>query len=513
MILRPNGFKAYIDGFNDKDEETVVQAIDNAHAWSWLSGSMPLFECPDREIEETYYFRWWLYRKHLKSTPDGFVITEFHPAVPWAGKHNTINCAAGHHLNEGRWLGNRGEFLPDYIRFWFRNGGSLRAYSSWLVHVVWEYAKASGDFALAEELLPDFVSHYRAWGATHQNRSGLYWSYDDRDAMEYSISGSGLRPTLNSYLYGDALAIARIAGRAGRPVLEEEFLEAADRLKRLVQERLWDERDEFFKVVPLAEASAEVRQWRFGAMPRETNVREQIGYIPWYFHLPDAGYERAWRQLLDAEGFRAPYGPTTAERRHPRFLFRHEAHECLWNGPSWPFATSQTLTAMANLLNDYEQAAVSKRDYLDLLRTYAGSHYRTREDGERVSWLDENLNPFTGEWLSRGILESWGWRADKGGRERGMDYNHSTYNDLIVTGLVGIRPDEGDRLVVNPLVPEEAWAYFCLDRLNYRGREITVLYDRTGERYGRGAGLRVFVDGRERACGHLGAAKLTVDLG
>src|SRR5690606_41087738 len=53
------------------------------------------------------YFRWWTYRKHLKRTPEGYIITEFLPEVPWSGKYNTINCPAGHHFYEGRWLQDR----------------------------------------------------------------------------------------------------------------------------------------------------------------------------------------------------------------------------------------------------------------------------------------------------------------------------------------------------------------------------------------------------------------------
>jgi hypothetical protein len=32
-----------------------------------------------------------------------------------------------------------------------------------------------------------------------------------------------------------------------------------------------------------------------------------------------------------------------------------------WDGQSWPFATTQTLVAMANLLNNYTQDIVSKK--------------------------------------------------------------------------------------------------------------------------------------------------------
>ena len=95
---------SYIDRFNMQDKELYVQHISNGQAKEFLSGNIPLFECPDKNIEEIYYFRWWTFRKHLKKTPDGFIVTEFLPDVPWAGKHNGICCPAWFHFREGRWL-------------------------------------------------------------------------------------------------------------------------------------------------------------------------------------------------------------------------------------------------------------------------------------------------------------------------------------------------------------------------------------------------------------------------
>ena len=63
--------KYYVDYFNQNDEEICRNKIDNAHAYEWLAEEIPLLECPDKTIEETYYFRWWTYRKHLKETEDG----------------------------------------------------------------------------------------------------------------------------------------------------------------------------------------------------------------------------------------------------------------------------------------------------------------------------------------------------------------------------------------------------------------------------------------------------------
>ncbi len=93
-VLQPASIKHFIDAFNQTDTELYPSFISNEKAWDFLKDNIPLFDCPDRDITEIYYFRWWTYRKHIEQTPAGFIITEFLPKVPWAGKFNSINCAA-----------------------------------------------------------------------------------------------------------------------------------------------------------------------------------------------------------------------------------------------------------------------------------------------------------------------------------------------------------------------------------------------------------------------------------
>jgi len=497
-VLDHDELKGYVERFNAEDEELYAN-IPNKDAYAFLKNNIPLFDCPAPAFERTYYFRWWTYRKHIKKTDDGYVVTEFLPEVNWSGKHNTIVCPVGHQFYEGRWLHDP-VYLDDYARFWMRGGGNVRAYSNWLVDSLYARHLVTPNQALLVDLLPDLVRHYEAWEKGWKGRrdywigrndNGLYFSVADRDGMEVGIGGDGFRPTQNSYRYGDALAIAAIARMAGNNELAQRYQAKAKAIKRLVQDKLWDEQDKFFKVMKAGTGEL-------------ADVREQIGYTPWYFNLPDedAGYEAAWKQLMDPQGFYAPFGPTTAEQRDPRFTISYKGHECQWNGPSWPLATSVTLTALANVLNDYDQDAIDKQAYFDTLQIYTNSHTRTRDDGSTVPWIDENLNPHTGEWISRTRLKSWKdgtWDPGKGGKERGKDYNHSSYNDLIITGLVGLRPRPDNTLEVNPLLPEGTWDYFCLDNVKYKGRVVTILWDKTGERYGKGAGLSVFVNGERVA--------------
>ena len=493
-ILGPEAMRRHVANFNRNDHTHFGQAISNETAADWMAANVPRFECPDKDIEEIYHFRWWTFRKHIKETTDGFVITEFLPQVSWSGKHNTISCPAGHHFREGRWIRNP-QYLDDYAVFWFRKGGDPRNYSFWAADSLLQRALALGNFDRAIDLLPELIRNYEEWEKNHLEPDGLFWQIDDRDGMEVSVGGQGhrgqgKRPTINSYMFGDASAIAAIAAKAGKQDIAAIYQKKATQLRQLILGKLWDDEAKFFKVLPREEGAAPV------------DVRELHGYTPWLFGIPprEKGYEVAWKQLMDPKGFLAPYGPTTTERRHPGFAISYEGHECQWNGPSWPYATSITLTALANVLNDYPQDSVTRRDYFETLKTYAKSQHLKREDGTIVPWIDENLNPDTGDWISRTRLKSWkngNWDASKGGIERGKDYNHSTYCDLIITGLIGLRPQADDSVVVNPLLPDDTWDYFCLDGLPYHGSTLTIFYDKTGERYGKGRGLHLLANGKE----------------
>lgn len=49
------------------------------------------------------------------------------------------------------------------------------------------------------------------------------------------------------------------------------------------------------------------------------------------------------------------------------------------------------------------------------------------------------------------------------------------------------------------LLPVGTWDYFCLDNVLYHGRNLTILWDKTGRKYYKGQGLHVFVDGKRIA--------------
>jgi hypothetical protein len=114
-------------------------------------------------------------------------------------------------------------------------------------------------------------------------------------------------------------------------------------------------------------------------------------HIPWYFDIPAPEDAVAWKQIKDTQGFAAKYGLTTAERRSSRFRFPSD-DQCQWNGPMWGFSTTQTLIAMANILNQQQQPYVDQRDYLRMFSIYVASHRLRLASGKTIPWVDEAMD-------------------------------------------------------------------------------------------------------------------------
>ena len=481
-VLKYDDYKHYVDYFNSMEDENIVQAIPNAKAWEWMTQNAPLFDCPNKDFEETWYFRWWTLRKHIRQTPVGYAMTEFLVPRSYADQWNLIASGVGHHIHESRWLRDT-TWLDQIMNTWYHgNEGQpmkkLYNYSSWIAHSLWGRYLVDGRKDWIVSMLPSLEWEYNHWETTHTREGGLYWQADVQDAMEETISGGRkkkyLRPSINAYMYGNAQAIGHISALAGETSKAQDYFDKAADLREKAHAKLWNESHAFFETHRI-DSSA--------------NVREAIGYMPWYTHMAKdtPKYAVAWLQAADPKGFSAPYGQTTAERRHP--LFRtHGVGKCEWDGAVWPFATSQTLTALANFINDYPIGVKGLRSdevktNLDSLYFAEMEKYMQSQHMRGKPYIGEYLDETTGYWL-------------KGDQERSRYYNHSTWNDLVITGLCGLRPRSDSTIEVNPLVPIGKWEYFCLDNVLYHGRNLTIVYDRDGSHYHMGVGLRVLVDGR-----------------
>ncbi len=475
------------------DANTLLTNVEDK---AWFLENVPLFEAPDDALQSVYYYRWQSYKEHLVYTGPiyGYLSNEFLEPVSYGAPYGGVVAAAGHQISEGRWLQNQ-QYVKDDINYWLNGPGQFskppdeavnasaadwaHEYSFWAASSVWQQYLASGDRAFVTALQPALIRQYEGWANHFDAALGLYWQVPVWDATELSASsyessdpyhgGAGFRPSINAYQYGDARAIAQIAVLMGDGATADRFNTLASALQMNQQKYLWDATRNFFYDMPQAGNAAHTL----------LGTREEMGFIPWMFDMPRAADATQFASLLDAQGFAAKYGPTTIERRSPWFM--HEAANCCrWDGPSWPYETAQTLTALANLLDDYPtQSVISADDYLSLLHGYALTQYKTGKP-----YVAEAHDPDADQWL-----------YDSTGHSE--DYNHSTFADNVLAGLVGLRGQADNTLLVKPLAPA-TWAYFAAENVPYHGHQVTVLWDRVGSRYLQGPGLRVFVDGVQR---------------
>ncbi|RYG41773.1 glycogen debranching protein, partial [bacterium] len=408
------------------------------------------------------------------------------------------------HIYEGRWLRDR-RYLDGFVDFLYAGGGNDRHFSESIADASDAYALATGDTAFVARYLPAMRHVFNLWDDHYDFSKGLYFIEPLLDATEYTVSsidasgakdgfrgGDAFRPTINSYQYANARAISRLSASVGDKEAARDYAQRAAALKTRVQDALWNEKlghfTDRYKV-----SNEHVRYWDF------IRARELAGYVPWTHGLPDDDpkFNAAWKHLLDPQEFAGPHGLRTIgpgfEHYMRQYRYLDKQPECQWNGPSWPFQTTQVLLGMANLLNYSRQTEVNRGHYLSLLRQYSQQHYLNGEPN-----LQEDYHPDTGKPIV--------------GLDRSHHYNHSGYTDLVVTGLCGLRPRADDVLEVNPLLPDAGTIpYFCLQDVPYHGHRVTILWDADGTRYDQGTGLSVFVDGK-RSAGPQPLGKIEVPL-
>ncbi len=459
---------------------------------AWYLDNIPFFECSDKEIEAVYYYRWKLYKAHIRNVgEDEYVITEFINDMHWdRDPYSTINAATMHHIYEGRWLKDE-RIMDSYINYMYQGGGNNRSYSEGIADAAYARYLVNADSAFIVDQLENMKSIYNQWNDHWVAEKNLYYIPAMPDATEYTIAsidasggkdgfegGDAFRPTINSYMYGNAMAISKIASLKGDIVTSEDYLTRAQSLKENIEKNLWNDSlghfTDRFKV-----NNQYVRYWNF------IRGRELAGMIPWFYNLPrdDHKFNDAWRHVLDTTNLLGEFGLRTNEPSYEyyfkQFVFTFGKPGSQWNGPSWPYQTSQVITGMANLLNNYHQNVVTKSDYLNLLRLFTKQHYLPNGKINLV----ENYDPNKG-----GPIVYFYWSNH---------YNHSSYNNLVIGGLCGIRPYESDTLTINPLI-DNSIEYFCLDDVRYHGHKLTLVYDKEGNKYKFGKGLTVLVDGDEK---------------
>ena len=410
-----------------------------------------------------------------------------------------------------------------------------------------------------EKYLTNSTRNADQWNTSNR----VCWRQDDGyDAMEDSVSGGGCRPTIASVMWGEAMALVHVGTLLKKDTkIIQTFLEWAKLSRDVVIHQHWNPSIECFAVIPPPKASSTSTALSpkevFLQVPNQNNssvehrlprgcnlqnirvpnqpvnVRELLAFMPWYYSSllpldtdPQATkWARQFRFLLPSsgdDGFAGTFGLRTVQRSTPCYNYTFDHGDC-WDGPSWPYETSRVLTGLANLLVDdfghesrgaiVSASGMTPEYFQQLFQQYALQHTITRAVNDTAHPLYsghvfENVHPDEGYWNNR---ERMYWRNDAN-KNMGDDYNHSTFLDLVFSSWLGIRMvstndistiNNGGAsnpwLVVHPLIQAP---YFCADRIPYRGRVLSIVFDPEGTHYSIAGsvdsmkGLMILIDGQ-----------------
>lgn len=376
-----------------------------------------------------------------------------------------------------------------------------------------------GDLDALSPHLSAMTTIYDQWDDHYDASKGLYWVEPLYDATEYTIAsidasggadgfsgGQAFRPSINSYMYANARAIADLAAATGDAATAATYAARADALRGNFTASLWNATLEHFVDRYYANGTYST-YWDF------IRGRELVGLTPWAWDVVPAdddganNYTQAWAHatstddLLTAAGLLGTVEPSYEyHMRQYRYDSASGRKECQWNGPVWPFQTTSVLTGLANLLDHYPaQSVITAADYVALLRAYASLHRDVDADATGATLnIVEDYYPGNGSALVR--------------LARSPHYFHSGFADLVLGGLVGVRPRADGYLEVNPLLADDdSVAWFRAEGITYHGHDVAVQWDADGSHFG-AQGLVVEIDGA-RANASTTLTRLVTSLG
>ena len=172
-----------------------VAPISGFLGQTFLKDNIPFIDIPDSNIQDVYYYRWSSLQRHLRYTVPGtgYIITEFMQPVGYAQALNTIDAAAGHQIDEARWLRSQ-VYDDDYILAYTRGPANSTQYTHWILDAMFRRSQVNGDTKYTTEQLSDMAKLWYYWDYTYDFAAGLYYYTPNWDAQEFSLPGYIVAP-------------------------------------------------------------------------------------------------------------------------------------------------------------------------------------------------------------------------------------------------------------------------------------------------------------------------------
>jgi hypothetical protein len=171
------------------------------------------------------------------------------------------------------------------------------------------------------------------------------------------------------------------------------------------------------------------------------------------------------QHLFNPATFWTKYPVPSLPLDYEKYTKLQETGWTYWNYATWPRTTCHVVDGALWAAKTLDSSLSKKA--ATLLDRYTRMHF-PNADVQRPN-IAERYDPHTGA----AFMEN-------------LDYNHSTWIDLLMQHVAGIDPQESDTLIINPV--DMGWKSFSLKNVRYRNHDVDIEFFRE-------KGMIIHVDG------------------
>ena len=501
--------------FTQKSAERLME--EKAQEYLRWFESVPDFECDDPLMVSCWYYRFYLLRKNLSQPGKGllpgpcFYEGRSHrmDKTPYQASgwefSRLIPLSTPLQVMDARWMKD-GIAARDALRALTHcldeNGrfavtsvdACQKEYAHFTAWALYQFYLLHKDIAYIRDVLPaykkdarnvyesarkgDSLQIERTHALTGKEYQPSFWFFSN-DCYPRSVrpAKEGYTPLKrvdrSVYTYLNFIGLARLC-RLANDADEQYFSAEAEKIRHDILHKMWDSPSRCFY-----DLHFETDEKAF--------VKNIVAFYPLWADITDESHLPILDYLLSAHYFALGSGFASCAADCPVFSsnggwrgdYFKGPHGCMWNGPSWPYATGIALDALAKQSKKHDHAY--DKAFEKHLEEYTQEHFA--QGNSSAPSLVEFYDSKTGAPLSEE-----------------PDYCHSFYADLIVRHLAGIEPGE-EGIFFHPI--KTSRRYFSLRGLRIQGHAVDVYYQRPAEnRYpGLDAGYTVYLDGQEKRLG------------
>lgn len=309
-------------------------------------------------------------------------------------------------------------------------------------------SNSEADMVLAKKIKAAVVTDPQLqWPETPEELYNVY--YDNLDHRLATVDQT-------TYAYRNfkaASSLAKLQNNTSEQVL---FRELSKQAKEQLLSVMWDANDRYFyDVKPFTKQKA--------------RVKASTGFYVFWAGIASKDHVPMLQHLFNPDTFWTEYPVPSLPLDYETYNELQEAGWNYWNYYTWPRTTCHVVDGALWAAKTLDTSLTKNASML--FEKYTQMHFPKGDI--QIPNIAERYDPHTGF----PFMEN-------------LDYNHSSWIDILMKHVAGITPQDSRELIIDPV--DMGWKSFSIKNIRYQNHDINVVYSKN-------KGMTVTVDGVVKA--------------